>query len=115
KKAVEERFASSGKGTSGVCAVPAPVPARVPVAKTSKCPVAVPIPLAVIAPIDVPAEVLSAKPVALEVPVTDAIKDDVVKAAEDLGQTPVEPPAKEPDVTEEGESIAIPVSEVMCY
>ncbi|KAI2661534.1 Rieske domain-containing protein [Labeo rohita] len=111
KKAVEERFASSGRGTSGVCAVPAPVPARVPVAKTSKCPVAVPIPLAVIAPIDVPAEVPPAKPVALEVSVTDGIKDEVVKAAEDLGQTPVEPPAKEPDATEEGASVVIPVSE----
>lgn len=65
-----------------------------------------------IAPIDVPAEVPE---VALEVLVTDAIQDKVVKDAEDLRQTPVEPPAKEPDVTEEGESIVIPVSEVMCY
>ncbi|XP_058641890.1 calphotin isoform X2 [Onychostoma macrolepis] len=112
RKALEERFASSGKGTPGVRAVPAPVPALVPVAKTSKCPVAVPIPLPVIAPIDVPAEVPPAEPVALEVPVTDAIKDKVVKDAEDLGQPPVEPPAKEPDVTEEGESVVIPVSEV---
>uniref|UniRef100_A0A671PBS5 Calphotin-like n=1 Tax=Sinocyclocheilus anshuiensis TaxID=1608454 RepID=A0A671PBS5_9TELE len=111
RKALEEWFASSGKGTPGVCAFPAPVPALVPVVKTSKCPVAVPIPLPVIAPIDVLAEVPPA--VALEVPVTDVIKDEVVKDTEDLGQTPVEPPAKEPDVTEEGESIVIPVSEVM--
>uniref|UniRef100_A0A671P9M1 Calphotin-like n=1 Tax=Sinocyclocheilus anshuiensis TaxID=1608454 RepID=A0A671P9M1_9TELE len=110
RKALEEWFASSGKGTPGVCAFPAPVPALVPVVKTSKCPVAVPIPLPVIAPIDVLAEVPPA--VALEVPVTDVIKDEVVKDTEDLGQTPVEPPAKEPDVTEEGESIVIPVSEV---
>ncbi|KAK2898743.1 hypothetical protein Q8A67_010161 [Cirrhinus molitorella] len=109
KKALEERFASSGKGTPGVCAVPAPVPVRV--AKTSECPTAVPIPLAVIAPIEVPVEVPPAEPVVLEVPVTDAIKDEVSKAAEDIGQTPVEPPAKEPDVTKE-ESVAILVSEV---
>ncbi|XP_059359441.1 calphotin [Carassius carassius] len=109
RKALEERFASSGKGTPGVRAVPAPVPALIPVAKTSECPVAIPIPLPVIAPIDVPAEVPE---VALEILVTDAIQDKVVKDAEDLGQTPVEPPAKEPDVTEEGESIVIPVSEV---
>uniref|UniRef100_A0A8C1QS59 Si:dkey-164f24.2 n=2 Tax=Cyprinus carpio TaxID=7962 RepID=A0A8C1QS59_CYPCA len=109
RKALEERFASSGKGTPGVCAVPAPVPALIPVAKTSECPVAVPIPLPVIAPIVVPAEVPE---VALEVPVTDAILEKVVKDAEDLGQTPVEPPVKEPDVTEEGESIVIPESEV---
>ncbi|XP_073692179.1 uncharacterized protein [Garra rufa] len=112
KKALEERFSSAGKGTPGVCAVPAPVPRRVPVAKTSECPVAVKkIPLAVIAPIDVPAKVPLPEPVTLEVPVKDAIKDEVLKAAEDLRQTPEEPPAKEPDVTEE-ESIAIPVSEV---
>uniref|UniRef100_A0A8C2DAX2 Si:dkey-164f24.2 n=1 Tax=Cyprinus carpio TaxID=7962 RepID=A0A8C2DAX2_CYPCA len=109
RKALEERFASSGKGTPGVCAVPAPVPALIPVAKTSECPVAVPIPLPVIAPIVVPAEVPE---VALEVPVTDAILEKVVKDAEDLGQTPVEPPVKEPDVTEEAESIVIPESEV---
>ncbi|XP_043103641.1 calphotin isoform X3 [Puntigrus tetrazona] len=112
RKALEERFASSGKGTPGVHAVPAPVSALVPVAKTSKCPVAVPIPLPVIAPIAVPAEVPPAEPVALEVPVTDAIKDKVVKDAEDLGQPPVEPPAEEPDVTDGGESLVIPVSEV---
>ncbi|XP_016112006.1 cell surface glycoprotein 1 isoform X1 [Sinocyclocheilus grahami] len=110
RKALEEWFASSGKGTPGVCAFPAPVPALVPVVKTSKCPVAIPIPLPVIAPIDVPSEVPPA--VTLEVPVTDVIKDEVVKDTEDLGQTPVEPPAKEPDVTEEGESVVIPVSEV---
>ncbi len=113
RKALEERFISSGKGTPGICAFPAPVPALVSIVKTSKCPVAVPIPLPVIAPIDVPAEVPPAEPVALEVPVTDAIKDKVVKDAEDLGQPPVEPLAKEPDVTEEGESVVIPVSEVM--
>ncbi|XP_016372480.1 calphotin-like isoform X4 [Sinocyclocheilus rhinocerous] len=117
RKALEERFVSSGKGTPGVCAVPAPVPAQVPVSKISECPIAVPIPLAVIAPIDVPAEVppdevTPAEPVMVQAPVTDAIKDEVVKAAEDLRQTPVEPSAKELVLTEEGDSIAIPVSEV---
>uniref|UniRef100_A0A673H5X2 Si:dkey-164f24.2 n=1 Tax=Sinocyclocheilus rhinocerous TaxID=307959 RepID=A0A673H5X2_9TELE len=116
RKALEERFVSSGKGTPGVCAVPAPVPAQVPVSKISECPIAVPIPLAVIAPIDVPAEVppdevTPAEPVMVQAPVTDAIKDEVVKAAEDLRQTPVEPSAKELVLTEEGDSIAIPVSE----
>uniref|UniRef100_A0A8C2G5A1 Uncharacterized protein n=1 Tax=Cyprinus carpio TaxID=7962 RepID=A0A8C2G5A1_CYPCA len=112
RKALEERFVSSGKGTPGVCAVPAPVPAQVPVSKISECPIAVPIPLVVIAPIDVPAEVPPAEPVMVEAPVTDAIKDEMVKAAEDLRQTPVEPSAKELDLTEEGDSVAIPVSEV---
>lgn len=112
---MEERFVSSGKGTPGVCAVPAPVPAQVPVSKISECPIAVPIPLAMIAPIDVPAEVPPAEPVMVEAPVTDAIKDEMMKAAEDLRQTPVEPSAKELDSTEEGDSVAIPVSEVMCY
>ncbi|XP_016147224.1 fibrous sheath CABYR-binding protein-like isoform X2 [Sinocyclocheilus grahami] len=111
RKALEERFVSSGKGTPGVCAVPAPVPAQVPVSKISECPIAVPIPLAVIAPIDVPAEVTPAEPVMVQAPVTDAIKDKVVKAAEDLRQTPVEPSAKELVLTEEGDSIAIPVLE----
>uniref|UniRef100_A0A672Q7E7 Calphotin-like n=1 Tax=Sinocyclocheilus grahami TaxID=75366 RepID=A0A672Q7E7_SINGR len=113
RKALEERFVSSGKGTPGVCAVPAPVPAQVPVSKISECPIAVPIPLAVIAPIDVPAEVTPAEPVMVQAPVTDAIKDKVVKAAEDLRQTPVEPSAKELVLTEEGDSIAIPVLEVI--
>uniref|UniRef100_A0A8C1Z3I4 Si:dkey-164f24.2 n=1 Tax=Cyprinus carpio TaxID=7962 RepID=A0A8C1Z3I4_CYPCA len=112
RKALEERFVSSGKGTPGVCAVPAPVPAQVPVSKISECPIAVPIPLAMIAPIDVPAEVPPAEPVMVEAPVTDAIKDEMMKAAEDLRQTPVEPSAKELDSTEEGDSVAIPVSEV---
>ncbi|XP_052460004.1 calphotin isoform X3 [Carassius gibelio] len=112
RKALEERFVSSGKGTPGVCAVPAPVPAKVPVSKISECPIAVPIPLAVIAPIDIPAEVPPAEvtptePVMVEAPVTDTIKDEVVKAAEDLRQTPVEPSAKELDDT-----VAIPLSEV---
>ncbi|XP_026117500.1 cell surface glycoprotein 1 isoform X2 [Carassius auratus] len=112
RKALEERFVSSGKGTPGVCAVPAPVPAKVPVSKISECPIAVPIPLAVIAPIDIPAEVPPAEvtptePVMVEAPVTDTIKDQVVKAAEDLRQTPVEPSAKELDDT-----VAIPLSEV---
>ncbi|XP_016338836.1 calphotin-like isoform X3 [Sinocyclocheilus anshuiensis] len=113
RKALEERFVSSGKGTPGVCAVPAPVPAQVPVSKISECPIAVPIPLAVIAPIDVPAEVTPAEPVMVQAPVTDAIKDEVVKAAEDLRQTPVEPSAKELVLTEDGDSIAIPVLEVI--
>uniref|UniRef100_A0A8C1N6W9 Si:dkey-164f24.2 n=1 Tax=Cyprinus carpio TaxID=7962 RepID=A0A8C1N6W9_CYPCA len=112
RKALEERFVSSGKGTPGVCAVPAPVPAQVPVSKISECPIAVPIPLVVIAPIDIPAEVPPAEPVMVEAPVTDAIKDEVVKAAEDLRQIPVEPSAKELDLTEESDSVAIPVSEV---
>ncbi|XP_052420340.1 calphotin isoform X1 [Carassius gibelio] len=108
RKALEERFASSGKGTPGVRAfhaIPCQYPDQIPI----ECPFTVPISLPVIAPIDVPAEVPE---VALEVLVTDAIQDKVVKDAEDLRQTPVEPPAKEPDVTEEGESIVIPVSEV---
>lgn len=96
-----------------MCAVSAPVPARVPVAKTPESPVSVPIPLAVIAPVDVPAEVPPAELAVLEVPVTDAVKDEVVKAAEDLGQSLMEPPAEEPAVIEEDESITVPVSEVM--
>ncbi|CAM4715688.1 unnamed protein product [Leuciscus chuanchicus] len=106
RRALEEQYASSGKGTPGVCAVSAPVPARVPVAKTPESPVSVPIPLAVIAPVDVPAEVPPAEPVVLEVPVTDAVKDEV-----DLGQSLVEPPAEEPAVIEEDESVTVPVSE----
>ncbi|XP_039536837.1 calphotin isoform X4 [Pimephales promelas] len=112
RRALEEQYASSGKGTSGVCAVSAPVPARVPVAKTLESPISVPIPLAVIAPV-VPAEVPPAELVVFEVPVTDAVKDEVVKAAEDLGQSLVEPPAEEPAVIEEDESITIPVSEAI--
>lgn len=96
-----------------MCAVSAPVPARVPVAKTSECPVSVPIPLAVVAPVDVPVEDPPVEPVVLEVPVTDAVKDEVVKAAEDLGQSLVEPPAEEPAVIEKYESVTVPLSEVM--
>lgn len=96
-----------------MCAVSAPVPARVPVAKTSECPVSVPIPLAVVAPVDIPAEDPPVEPVVLEVPVTDAVKDEVVKAAEDLGQSLVEPPAEEPAVIEGDESVTVPLSEVM--
>ncbi|KAK7135644.1 hypothetical protein R3I94_014337 [Phoxinus phoxinus] len=108
RRVLEEQYASSGKGTPGVCAVSAPVPARVPVAKTPESPVSVPIPLAVIAPVDVPAEVPPAEPVVLEVPVTDAVKDEV-----DLGQSLVEPPAEEPAVIEEDESFTVPVSEAI--
>ncbi|XP_077078831.1 uncharacterized protein LOC143732043 isoform X2 [Siphateles boraxobius] len=108
RRALEEQYASSGKGTAGVCAVSAPVPARVPVAKTPESPVSVPIPLAVIAPVDVPAEVPPAEPVVL-----DPVKDEVVKAVEDLGQSLLEPPAEEPAVIEEDESITVPVSEAI--
>ncbi|XP_067250933.1 calphotin isoform X1 [Chanodichthys erythropterus] len=113
RRALEEQYASSGKGTPGVCAVSAPVPARVAkLAKTSECRVSVPIPLAVVAPIDVPAEDPPVEPVVLEVPVTDAVKDEEVKAAEDLGQSLVEPPAEEPAVIED-ESVAVPLSEAI--
>lgn len=96
-----------------MCAVSAPVPARVAkLAKTSECRVSVPIPLAVVAPVDVPAEDPPVEPVVLEVPVTDAVKDEEVKAAEDLGQSLVEPPAEEPAVIED-ESVAVPLSEVI--
>ncbi|XP_051760144.1 calphotin isoform X2 [Ctenopharyngodon idella] len=113
RRALEEQYASAGKGTPGVCAVSAPVPARVPVAKTSECPVSVPIPLAVVAPVDIPAEDPPVEPVVLEVPVTDAVKDEVVKAAEDLGQSLVEPPAEEPAVIEGDESVTVPLSEAI--
>ncbi|KAK9970680.1 hypothetical protein ABG768_026605 [Culter alburnus] len=113
RRALEEQYASSGKGTPGVCAVSAPVPARVAkLAKTSECRVSVPIPLAVVAPVDVPAEDPPVEPVVLEVPVTDAVKDEEVKAAEDLGQSLVEPPAEEPAVIED-ESVAVPLSEAI--
>ncbi|XP_059378542.1 chondroitin proteoglycan 1-like isoform X2 [Carassius carassius] len=96
RKALEERFVSSGWRSLGMCAFPVPVP----------------IPVAVTAPIDIPAEVPPAEvtptePVMVEAPITDTIKDEVVKAAEDLRQTPVEPSAKELDDT-----VAIPLSEV---
>ncbi|XP_048066017.1 cell surface glycoprotein 1 isoform X3 [Megalobrama amblycephala] len=113
RRALEEQYASSGKGTPGVCAVSAPVPARVAkLPKTSECRVSVPIPLALVAPVDVPAEDPPVEPVVLEVPVTDAVKDEVVKAAEDLGQSLVEPPAEEPAVIED-ESVTVPLSEAI--
>ncbi|XP_067269609.1 calphotin isoform X2 [Pseudorasbora parva] len=113
RRALEEQYSSSGKGAPGVCAVSAPVPARVPVAKTPECPVSVPIPLAVIAPVDVPSEVPPAEPVVLEVPVTEAAKDKEVKAAEDLEQSLVEPPAEDPAVIEEDETVTVPVLETI--
>ncbi|XP_051510000.1 cytadherence high molecular weight protein 1 isoform X2 [Myxocyprinus asiaticus] len=114
RRTLEEQYASSGKGSPGVQGVSAPVPTRVPVPKTSECPIAVPIntPVAVVAPVDVPAEIPPEEPVKLENQVTDAIKDKLVMVAEDLTEAPVEPPIEEPAVIEEPESVTIPVAEV---
>lgn len=109
RRALEEQYSSSGKGTPGVCAVSAPVSERIPVAKTSECPVAVPIPPPVVAPVEVPL----AEPVVLELSVTDGIKNEVVKAAEDLEKTLAEPLIKETAVIDKEESVTIPVSEVI--
>ncbi|ROL48968.1 hypothetical protein DPX16_7529 [Anabarilius grahami] len=87
RRALEEQYASSGKGTTGVCAVSAPVPARVAkLTKTSECPVSVPIPLAVVAPVDVPAE----DPLAVVAPVDVPAEDPLAVVA------PVDVPAEDP-------------------
>ncbi|XP_056319377.1 calphotin isoform X1 [Danio aesculapii] len=109
RRALEEQYTSSGKGTPGVCAVSAPVPERIPVSKTSESPVTVPIPPPVVAPVEVPL----AEPVVLELSVTDGIKDKVVKAAEDLEQTLAETLIKETAVIDKDENVTIPVSEVI--
>ncbi|XP_056319379.1 calphotin isoform X2 [Danio aesculapii] len=108
RRALEEQYTSSGKGTPGVCAVSAPVPERIPVSKTSESPVTVPIPPPVVAPVEVPL----AEPVVLELSVTDGIKDKVVKAAEDLEQTLAETLIKETAVIDKDENVTIPVSEI---
>ncbi|XP_051525478.1 cytadherence high molecular weight protein 1-like isoform X5 [Myxocyprinus asiaticus] len=114
RRALEEQYASSGKGTTGVRGVSALVPTRVPVPKTSECPILVQIktPLAMVAPVDVPAEIPSAEQIVLEVPVTDAVKDKGMMAAEDLTEVLVEPPIEEPAVLEEPKSVIIPLAEV---
>lgn len=110
RRALEEQYSSSGKGTPGVGAVSAPVPERIAVSKTSESPVAVTIPPPVVAPVEVPL----AEPVVSELSVTDGIKDKVVKAAEEtLEQTLAEPLIKETAVIDKDESVTIPVSEVI--
>ncbi|XP_056586024.1 probable serine/threonine-protein kinase kinX isoform X2 [Triplophysa dalaica] len=115
RSALEDQHGSFGKGAQGVCAVSAPVTTRVSVAKTSQPSPVVQVKthVAAVDPVEVPAEIPPEEPIVEEeIPATVEIKDDVLKAAEESTEAPVDPAVEEQPVIETAESVTDPVTEV---
>ncbi|XP_056586025.1 cytadherence high molecular weight protein 1 isoform X3 [Triplophysa dalaica] len=114
RSALEDQHGSFGKGAQGVCAVSAPVTTRVSVAKTSQPSPVVQVKthVAAVDPVEVPAEIPPEEPIVEEeIPATVEIKDDVLKAAEESTEAPVDPAVEEQPVIETAESVTDPVTE----
>ncbi|XP_057213297.1 fibrous sheath CABYR-binding protein isoform X2 [Triplophysa rosa] len=115
RSALEDQYGSFGKGAQGVCAVSPPVITRVPVAKTSELPPVVPVKthVAAVDPVEVPAEITPEEPIVKEeIPATDDVKDDVLKAAEESTEAPVDPAVEEQPVIETADIVTASVTEV---